>query len=298
MTIDLIGSTPAANTADVVAAIKTASRETGSDFDYLLATARRESNLDSTAKSKSSSATGLFQFIDQTWLSLIKRYGGRHGLGQYADAITRTETGRFSVAKPETKSAILALREDPKISALMAGEAAAATRQSLECALGRAICAGELYAAHFMGEGGARRLIELNAQQSGTRADLAFPAAAKANRSVFYHADGRAKTVGEVHAWAVGEPAPSPAQTQERTMVATADGPRASRGTPASPRVARDDAEESFGIAVRGSRFVFTGASESNSTDTALPRSPFALSAGVLEILAGLTSPSLAQRQG
>jgi hypothetical protein len=301
MTIEILGSAPAANTTDVVAAIKSASRETGSDFDYLLATARRESNLDSTAKSKSSSATGLFQFIDQTWLSLIKRYGGRHGLGQYADAITRTESGRFAVATPETKSAILALREDPKSSALMAGEAASATRQSLECALGRTVCSGELYAAHFLGEGGARRLIALNAQHAGARADLAFPDAAKANRSVFYHSDGRAKTVGEVHAWAVGEPASTPIRTQQPMMVATSDAPKTSRGMPAvsaSTRVVRNDAEESFGITVRGSRFVFTGVSEGNDGATAtLPRPPLALSAGVLEILAALTSPSLARRQ-
>lgn len=300
MTIEKLGSAPAANAADVVSAIRSASRETGSDFNYLLATAQRESNLDSTAKSKSSSATGLFQFIDQTWLSLIKRYGGRHGLGQYADAITKTDSGRFAVTAPETKSAILALREDPKISALMAGEAAAATRTSLECALGRTVCAGELYAAHFLGEGGARRLIALNAQQSGARADLAFPEAAKANRNVFYHADGSAKTVGEVHAWAVGEPVSAPIRTQQPMMVAS-NAPRTSRGTPvasAPARVARNDADESFGIAIRGSRFVFTGPGEASGADTAtLPRPNFALSAGVLEILSALTSPSLTRRQ-
>ena len=215
----------------MLAAIKSASRETGSDFAYLLATAQRESNLDNTAKSKGSSATGLFQFIDQTWLSLIKRYGGEHGLGHYADAISRTESGRLVVGTPETKSAILALREDPEISALMAGEAAAATKQSLECALGRAVCAGELYAAHFLGEGGAKRLIALNEQHSGARADLAFPEAAKANRNVFYHADGRAKTVGEVHAWAMGEHPASPAPAQQPQLAVASEAPRASNGT-------------------------------------------------------------------
>lgn len=60
---------------EILAALRTASAKTGSDFDYLLATAKRESSLDSSAKTKSSSATGLFQFIDQTWLGLVKRYG-------------------------------------------------------------------------------------------------------------------------------------------------------------------------------------------------------------------------------
>jgi hypothetical protein len=304
MTIEKFSPVPGANTADVVAAIKTASRETGSDFDFLLATAQRESNLDSTAKSKSSSATGLFQFVDQTWLSLVKRYGSRHGLGHYAECITKTDTGRLAVSSTDAKSAILALREDPKISALMAGEAAAATRQSLECALGRPVCSGELYAAHFLGEGGARRLIQLNAKQSDARADLAFPEAAKANRRVFYHSDGSAKTVGEVHAWAVGDTDASSATAPKPTMVASAPAGRAPRVMTAplstSTHVARDDAEDSFGITVRGSRFVFTGTSDTApmSARTALPSSPFALSTGVLEVLAALTSPSLLRRQG
>jgi len=103
MTTQMLSAARAASPFEVVAAIKSASRETGSDFAYLLATAQRESNLDNTAKSKGSSATGLFQFIDQTWLSLIKRYGGEHDLGHYADAISRTESGRLVVGTAETK---------------------------------------------------------------------------------------------------------------------------------------------------------------------------------------------------
>ena len=304
MTIEKLSSAPAAHTADVVAAIKTASRETGSDFNYLLATAQRESNLDSSAKSKGSSATGLFQFIDQTWLSLVKRYGGRHGLGHYAESITKTETGRFAVNSAGAKSAILALREDPRIAALMAGEATAATRRSLECALGRPVCSGELYAAHFLGEGGARKLISLNASQCDARADLAFPEASKANRSVFYHSDGRAKTIGEVHAWAVGEPAAAPGQIQKPGMVAAAAASRVSpsvtTASAAVSRVAVDWNDESFGIAVRGTRFVFTAPSDAALASTEaslLPRSPLAMSTGLFEILAALTSPSLARRQ-
>lgn len=137
-----LGAEAVSNTGDIVAAIASASHKTGSDFDYLLATARRESNLDHTAKSKSSSASGLFQFIEQTWLSLIKRFGTRHGLSGFADAISETGTGRYVVGSAEAKSAILALRHDAKISALMAGEAAAATKQSLRDALGREVVPG------------------------------------------------------------------------------------------------------------------------------------------------------------
>src|SRR4051812_19563867 len=130
---------------DVVSALREASAKTGSDFDYLLTTAMRESRLQPQAKSKNSSASGLFQFIDQTWLSLVKRYGERHGLGDYAAAIEQKKTGSCTVASAEMKAAILALRQDPELSAMMAGEAARETKESLECSLGRQVNCGELY---------------------------------------------------------------------------------------------------------------------------------------------------------
>jgi hypothetical protein len=299
MTTEMLSAARAASPLEVVAAIKSASRETGSDFAYLLTTAQRESNLDNTAKSKGSSATGLFQFIDQTWLSLIKRYGGEHGLGHYAAAISRTESGRLVAGTPEMKSAILALREDPEISALMAGEAAAAIKQSLECALGRAVCAGELYAAHFLGERGARRLIGLNEESSGMRADLAFPDAAKANRNVFYHADGRAKTIGEVHAWAMGEHPALPAPVQQPQLAVVAKAPHSSNvpASTMSARTVREETDGQFGIAVRDSRFVFTGDMSPSEATTPL-RSPLNLSAGLLDIFAAaFAAPPLARRQ-
>ena len=295
MTTEYLSAMPAASPTTVLAAIKSASRETGSDFDYLLSIAQRESNLDNTAKSKSSSASGLFQFIEQTWLSLIKRYGEDHGLGHYADAISRAESGRLVVGSPETKSAILALRQDPEISALMAGEAATATKQSLECALGRTVCAGELYAAHFLGEGAARRLIALNEQCAGGRADVAFPQAAKANRNVFYHADGTAKTIGEVHAWAVGERTTPPAPMQQPKMIAIAEAPRAAPNTMinTSTPIVRYNAGAAFSAPIRAPRFTL----EASST-APLPYSPLSLNADVLEILAALTGPGSTSRQG
>src|SRR5215467_4488740 len=91
-------STPAiAAHADVLAAIRSASATTGSDFDYLLGTAMRESGLNSQAQSKASSATGLFQFIDQTWLGLVKQYGDRFGLSSYASQIRDTGNSHYTV---------------------------------------------------------------------------------------------------------------------------------------------------------------------------------------------------------
>src|SRR5947199_3243362 len=105
----------------VTGAIRDAARVTGAGFEYLLNTALRESNLNPSAKAKSSSATGLFQFIDQTWLGTMKQSGAGLGYGKYADAISKTSSGRFAVADPALRREIMALRKDPSANAVMAG---------------------------------------------------------------------------------------------------------------------------------------------------------------------------------
>jgi hypothetical protein len=198
----------AAGTADrssVLAALKHAAAATGSDFHYLLGTAMRESSLKPNAQSASSSATGLFQFIDQTWLGLVKEHGAQHGIGNLANAITRDANGRYR-ADAAQKQSILALRKDPQLCALMAGEHAKSTQGQLKASLGREICGGELYAAHFLGPDAASKLIRLAEKDPKASAAVQFPQAANANKSVFYHADGRAKSVREVYDWALRQP--------------------------------------------------------------------------------------------
>jgi hypothetical protein len=191
--------------AGVVAALRNAAAATGSDFHYLLGTAMRESSLRPAAQSATSSAAGLFQFIDQTWLGLVKTHGARYGLGAYADAIRQGGNGRY-YADPAMRASIMALRKDPETSALMAGEAAKAAQSQLRAALGRDVCGGELYAAHFLGPGAACKLIRLNETDPTADAAARFPEAAGANRSVFFHAGGAPKSVREVYDWAMRQP--------------------------------------------------------------------------------------------
>jgi hypothetical protein len=189
----------------IVAALQKAASATGSDFHYLLGTAMRESSLKPNATSSSSSAAGLFQFIDQTWLGLVKEHGAQHGLGNYAEAITRQPDGRYR-ADANSKDRILALRKNPEICALMAGEYAKSSQDSLRASLGRDVCGGELYAAHFLGADAAAKLIRLAGSDPGASAAAQFPQAASANKSIFFHADGSAKSVREVYDWAVAQP--------------------------------------------------------------------------------------------
>lgn len=203
-----------AATATVVAALQKASTATGSDFHYLLGTAMRESGLKPHAQSKASSAAGLFQFVEQTWLGLVKEFGAKHGLGSYAGAIRRGADARYHVDNAADRQAILALRNDPQASALMAGEYTKQTQSLMQGVLGRPVCAGELYAAHFLGPESACRLIQASESAPATSAASLFPQAASANKNIFYTQDGSPRTVRDVYNWAVsGTASPSSAGT-------------------------------------------------------------------------------------
>lgn len=184
--------------SNVTGAIRKASQLTGANFQYLLATAKVESNLNPGAKAPTSSAGGLFQFIDQTWLGTIKESGEALGYGRYAQAISRNEAGKFVVADPAMRREIMALKQDPTANAVMAGAFTRSNAAYLKERLGREASEGELYIAHFMGAGGAARLIEQAETSPDGKAADAFPLAARANRSIFFDKSGRARNFAEV----------------------------------------------------------------------------------------------------
>src|SRR3954469_10824337 len=105
----------------IAGAIKQASNSTGASFEYLVATAKMESDLNPTAAGATSSAKGLYQFIEQTWLGTVKEAGAQLGYGDYADAISKSSSGSYSVSDPAARSAILKLRDDPATASAMAG---------------------------------------------------------------------------------------------------------------------------------------------------------------------------------
>jgi hypothetical protein len=183
----------------VAGAIRQASQATGTSFSYLLATAQVESGLNPQAGASTSSARGLFQFVEQTWLGTMKQSGAALGYGQYADAITRTASGHYEVKDPTLRSQILKLRNDPTANALMAGAFTKANAAYLAQKLGRQPSEGELYIAHFLGAGGAARLISLGASDPSSKAASLFGHAASANPSIFYDRHtGAARTIGQV----------------------------------------------------------------------------------------------------
>ena len=196
----------------VEAAIQRASSATGVDFGYLMGAARRESGYNPNAKAKTSSATGLFQFLDQTWLATLKQHGAKYGYARYADLIQPGGGGRYYVpGGHEARATVMDLRLDPHAAALMAGELAADHAAYLRGRVGREPTAGELYVAHVLGPQGSAKLIDAVRISPTVSAAALFPDAAASNRGIFYRA-GRAATVTEVYANLTAGPGNAPAQ--------------------------------------------------------------------------------------
>jgi hypothetical protein len=181
-----IGSAYAAHKEQVIETILQASRDAGVDEIYMLALADKESSLNPIAKARTSSAMGLYQFIEQTWLETIWRFGSKHDFGFLSTAILKNANGKFIVRDKKARKAILDLRRNPYVSAMMAAELLKYDREEISERLGRDLKAGEFYLMHFLGRQGAHRLLEVVNESPDFRASVIFPEAAAANRAIFY----------------------------------------------------------------------------------------------------------------
>ena len=197
------------------AAFEEASKTTGTKFDYLVSTAQRESGLNASAKAPSSSATGLFQFVEQTWLETMKEQGPALGFGQAASRISKSGD-KYYVHDAATRQKILDMRKDPETAAMLAGAYAQKNKALLSQNLDRQPTSGELYAAHFLGAQGSSKLIELAENKPDTAAYKIFPQQAQANRNIFFDRQGNPKTVSQVYDNLV---ATVPSKPKERTFI-------------------------------------------------------------------------------
>jgi hypothetical protein len=161
---------------EVFTAIREASESSGVSFGYLMATAHQESTFNPNARARTSSASGLFQFIDSTWAGMVSRHGGRLNVGA-GDRLTA------------------------RGSALMGAEFARENQAFLSRA-GLPTGNTELYMAHFLGAGGATSMLRELQRNPNRPAAEVNPAAARSNRTVFYRPDGTPRTVAEIRAWA------------------------------------------------------------------------------------------------
>lgn len=179
---------------DLLGAIVDASKKTGANSGYLLHIALRESGLVLGARAPTSSATGPFQFIQSTWYQMLGKYGAKYGLKAEA-ALLQKRGSSYTPVSTAARTEVLALRSDPYVAALMAGELTMENSATLARLLDRSPAHGELYAAHVFGPAGAVKLVKTRETASATSAASILPSAAAANRWLFYDRAGKARTV-------------------------------------------------------------------------------------------------------
>lgn len=185
---------------ELLTTLKQASHRTGVDFAYLVAQAGQESGFRADAQARTSSARGLFQFIESTWLEVVRDHGAKYGLAHHARQIATDSDGRARVHDAAARREILSLRDDPRIAAAMAAEYARINQQTLSRELGVDLKKTDLYLGHFLGPAGAGKFLSALKDNPAQDAAALLPEAAAANRSVFYTEDGRPRSVGDIYA--------------------------------------------------------------------------------------------------
>lgn len=175
---------------EVLRAIKAATRSVGVDTGYLTVVAARESGFDPSKRAQRTTATGLYQFTDDTWLRVVKLFGAKYGLGNYAQQIVLSPNDGVSLPHPRARETLLQLRSDPQLSALMAAELALDNKGRLEHLLGRIVTPAETYLAHFFGVVPAARIIDAARTTPRVPAASLLPTAAQSNPKLFSPSGG------------------------------------------------------------------------------------------------------------
>ncbi len=139
----------------VADAVRAASRIAGVSAKTLLAQLAHESAFRHDARNAASSAAGPAQFLEGTWLDMIRRHGAAAGLASEAAQIT-TINGRPDIADPAVKTRVLggAGRRHPARG--RQGQSAAVPGRHGQAARGRGLPGGAAPGAARRGRAGGR----------------------------------------------------------------------------------------------------------------------------------------------
>lgn len=194
---DVLNFGPMRIRQDLVATIVRAAKETGADPVLLMAIADKESSFATGVGASTSSAVGLFQFVEGTWFKVLRDFGAQRGMEREA-ALAQNE----AELAPRERARILDMRKNPYLAALMAADMLKKDASDIAEKLGRELTNEEIYLAHFLGPGDAYKfLAKVDSQPKAVAAKL-LPKPARANRPIFYARQGRKSkslSVAEVH---------------------------------------------------------------------------------------------------
>ena len=155
--------------------IKDAANLVGVDEKFMVTKAAMESSFNPEARASKGSATGLFQFTNDTWNEMLQKHGKKYGIPP---------------GTPPT---------DARANAILAAQYVKDNEGKLKEVTGGEVTNRDRYLAHFLGPTGAEKILK--AGDTELAADIRPDAAANpVNRNMFYHKDGRPKTVAEFKA--------------------------------------------------------------------------------------------------
>jgi len=170
----------------------------GHDFAALLAQVAGESAFKPHAVNKQTGAAGPFQFVKNTWLSLIRDHGAALGVKpELLKQIKGDGHGRLTIADPTALKEVLDLRHDIGLSAKMAAKYLDDNKAHLGHMLHREPTEAEVQISFILGATGAARLIEAAKNSPATPVEDVVPKAVAANRTLFHDRQGKTLTAGE-----------------------------------------------------------------------------------------------------
>jgi len=178
-----------------VEAARSASTLAGASFSSVLSQVSQESAFNANAKNRTSSAVGPAQFLETTWLDMVRRHGAAYGLGDLADQI-QVKGGKPVVANAQVRSQILELRKDPHLSAGMAARYLEEVGDKLAKSMGRPVSVEEKRMAYLFGPYGAAKLLKTAAANPNANATDVLPNAARANPRLFKDTAGGSLPAG------------------------------------------------------------------------------------------------------
>lgn len=176
-------------------AIRMAAQKNNTDFGYMMELASAESGFSHDIKASTSSATGLYQFIESTWHTMIASYGGKYALGDLSGQVTiyMDDYGRQQarMANPFIRQQTLELRKHPALSSLFGTDFQNENLAKQQCYVDGGISRTDRYLAHFLGAHDSIYFINQMRQQPDKSSVATFPEAAEYNEPVFYDMKGK-----------------------------------------------------------------------------------------------------------